>query len=185
MTVSDSVNGIIVVGGIEVDVTIGSPAQGTLTVSENSLKNVKIEQKDTTLSISTSPSFYAKTAKVILTLPQLTAITTNGTALVKVTGMQNAPSLSISGGGSSTIEVAGTVDSLQVSTSDQSYVKLRGLSAKTVAATSEDKSVAQIRVSDSATASSSGTAVIQIIGLPTAAVTKASKDKSLVTVSPR
>lgn len=185
MTVDDTANAIIVVGGVEVDINIGSPAKGTLDCSENSIKSVKIEQKGTTLSISTAPTFYAKTAKITLTMPQVTAITAGGTALVKVTGIQDAPMLTVAGSGSSTVEVFGTVHNLVASTSDQSYLKLKGLSAKTVSATSSDKSVAHVRASDNATASTSGTSVISVFGLPTAAVTKASKDKSLVTVAPR
>ncbi|MBX3074949.1 DUF2807 domain-containing protein [Candidatus Obscuribacterales bacterium] len=174
----DSVNSS---ASLETDITIGSPAKVTIEASEKSFNDIKLEVKDTTLNITTTPGFNATVAKVHITAPKITNITTSGAALVKLIGA-NGPTLNISANDNSSVDGYGAVDSINVTANGACCVRMKGLVAKIGNVTSNGKCAVEVKTTEEINATSSEGSVINVAGLPRK-VNKHKTDRSFINLN--
>jgi hypothetical protein len=174
----DSINSS---ASLETDITIGSPAKVTIEASEKSFSDIKLEVKGTTLNITTSPGFNATVAKVHITAPKITNITTSGAALVKLIGA-NGPTLNVSVNDNSSVDGYGAVDSINVTASGACCVRMKGLVAKVGNVSSNGTCAVEVKTTEEINATASDGSVINVSGLPRK-VNKNKTGSSFITLS--
>lgn len=153
---------ISVAAPIQVAVQVGTPASVTLAAQPNILPLVQTEVSDGQLIVNVPVPGYTTTMPVLLTVvtPTLDALTLSGGAqgLIQVTGGELRLDLS----GRATIEGAGSLDTLHLTSSSDAEVSFADLAVDTCVVNMTGGSAAELHVLRSLTGTVSGGATVTL-----------------------
>lgn len=167
---------------LQVDITVGQPTKVSVDCSKNSFDRIKFENKDGTLNIITEKGFSASTAKISMNMPSLSSLSTNQSSLVKVTNVSGT-NFTVNVQGTSSVEIDGVVDNIDVTIANNCLLKMKDLTAKSGTLTASGRAVLEARCTEKVVATASGESVITVFGLPRK-VTKNKSDKSIINLAP-
>lgn len=166
---------------LQTDITVGQPSKVTVDCNQNSFDQIKFEIKEGTLNITTDKNFKAARAKVIVSMPTLVAVSSQGNAIVNVTGVTGA-NFAVSLSGMSSLDVKGEADNVVVSIGDSCLARMKGLTSKQATITSSGKGVVELKCLDRLIATSSGDSVVTVFGMPRK-VTKNKTQRSIINLA--
>jgi hypothetical protein len=181
-SVSGTFDKVRVAAALETEIVVGGEPKVTVDCSKNSFDKIKFEIKDGTLNIETKDDFSAETAKISIAMPSLVALSTEKTSLVKITGITGTD-FACSASGQSSVDGAGNVDNVVISSDQNCLVKMKNVNSKNATVTANGRTAVEVRCSDSVTATAGGEAVITVYGMPRK-VTKNKTEKSIINLAP-
>jgi hypothetical protein len=181
-SVSGTFDKVRVAAALETEIAVGGEPKVTVDCSKNSFDQIKFEIKDRTLNIETKDDFSAETAKISIAMPTLVALSTAKTSLVKVSGITGTD-FACSASGQSSVDAAGNVDNVVISSDQSCLVKMKNVNSKNATVSANGRTAVEVRCSDSVTATAGGESVITVYGMPRN-VTKNKTGKSIINLAP-
>lgn len=168
-TESRSVTGfkaIKVDGVYDLKITAGKPYSVQVTSDDNLLPFIKTDLKNDTLLISSSRSICTKSdLKIQVAMPELNALTSDGSADVDIAGVKNKKfSLNINGAG--TIKADGETQQLEIKASGSVDIDTTRLKAKSVSVKMEGAGDAKVFATDTLHANIDGAGSVFYKGTP-------------------
>jgi len=157
--------GIEITGTIGVDAKVGPAASVEVRGEADRLVQVTTDVKNGVLVIGTKGELKDSHLRVIVTVPDLTAITISGTGELNASGISNAK-LEVQIPGTGSVALSGTTENLTLSINGTGSVEAKQLVASS--ATIQIKGTGDVvaKATRAVDASVSGTGAIQVFGNP-------------------
>jgi hypothetical protein len=128
-----SFSAIDTTGAYSIDVTCQKPASFEIEADDNILPLIKTEVRDGILFVSNDQPYHSsKTVSLRITLPDLNSVANHGAGQIKIVDA-NSSDLKIDSTGAASVDAAGTVKSIQISSTGAGEIdtsKLRADKAK-------------------------------------------------------
>ncbi len=179
---------VVIANAFRAEVTAGDGYMVEVTVDDNLVEHLRVEQKGDTVTISLEPnlSLNNTTLRARITLPKLTGLDASGASRVDVSGFDstndvwvtvsgastargdmNTGDLNANVSGASTLSLAGSGHGLKVDASGASNADLSDFSVTNAMVEVSGASRAQVNVSGKLDATASGASSVRYSGDPT------------------
>lgn len=179
---------LVIANAFEADVTAGDGYAVEVTVDDNLVEYLRVEQKDDTVTIALEPnlSINSITQRASITLPRLVSLDASGASRVRVSDFKTTDDVrvfvsgasSVSGdmetgdldtvvSGASTLSLEGSAKNLTANASGASTADLRDFAVADASVEASGASRANVNVSGRLDASASGASSVRYTGDPT------------------
>ena len=157
-------------GSTTMTVRVGEPRSVRVTGDDNLLRHVTTRVRAGSLVVGTTGSFATTTPmSVLVTVPELDAVTLSGSGMLVVTGL-SARRLAVALPGSGTVRVSGSAGELRATLSGSGDMQLQDLVARDVSARLSGYGDMRVHATRDLHASVSGTGSIRYSGDPVSVV---------------
>ena len=153
-------------GTFPVEVQIGPAQHVEVTADESVIGGITTEVRDGQLIIGARHELHhCKACRVRVTTPQLDALELSGTGSMTATGVA-APSFAIAVGGTGSMEVSGTTNTVAYALGGTGSIDAKSLAAKSATVDIGGTGAIALRASHDVTVDVTGTGAVEVFGHP-------------------
>jgi hypothetical protein len=153
-------------GALNASVTIGSPQSVSVTGDRNVVPIIRTEVRGSTLVVEPEKRYTSRTsARVTITVANLTDIEVSGASTIEVSGIQ-ASGMRLDASGASTVRASGRADTLDAEASGASRLRLSDLAVRDAEVDASGASTIELQVSGTLSGEASGASSVRYTGTP-------------------